>query len=135
MTYEESVLCLSPSRSALKAPRTSFQREVLRQLDRYFEGRQKKFAFRLSPQATEFQFSVWKEAIQIPFGSKKTYGELARALGHPQAARAVGQAMSKNPVLILIPCHRVIAFGGAIGGFRYGRAKKERLLNLESRAR
>ncbi|HEX72489.1 MAG TPA: methylated-DNA--[protein]-cysteine S-methyltransferase [Candidatus Hydrogenedentes bacterium] len=80
---------------------------------------------------TPFQQIVWREAAKIPYGASATYGELARRIGNPRAARAVGAALGKNPVCIVVPCHRVLAVNGRIGGFSAGLHWKRRLLSLE----
>ncbi|MEB3206732.1 MAG: MGMT family protein [Vampirovibrionales bacterium] len=86
--------------------------------------------FRL--QGSDFQEAVWKAALTIPRGETKTYGQLALAIGiTPKASRAIGQALSKNPIAVLIPCHRVVAASGKLGGFRWGQARKQALLAFE----
>ncbi|MBI5137863.1 MAG: methylated-DNA--[protein]-cysteine S-methyltransferase [Nitrospirae bacterium] len=86
----------------------------------------------LDPPGTPFQLAVWQAARRIPPGQVRTYGELAGAIGRPRAARAVGQALGANPVPLLVPCHRVVAAGGALGGFTGGTALKARLLAHEA---
>ncbi len=104
--------------------------DVRRQLDDYFEGRRQTFQVPLAPRGTEFQRRVWGALRNIPHGETITYGALARRVGKPGAARAVGQANGANPIAIIIPCHRVVAAGG-IGGYGGGLAIKRRLLALE----
>ncbi len=105
---------------------------IKRQLDRYFEGRPVKFTFQADlGWATPFQRDVWRALAQLPPGQLITYGQLAREVGRPRAARAVGQAVGANPLPILIPCHRVIAGDGALGGFTGGVALKKKLLKIE----
>ena len=102
-------------------------------LNRYFLGDPEAFdriAFR--PQGTLFQMKVWEALRAIPYGQVRTYGEIASAIGQPGAARAVGGACNKNHILLIIPCHRVVAAGGGIGGFAYGTDVKRQLLQLES---
>ena len=101
-----------------------------RQLDEYFEGQRRVFDVALAPQGTAFQRQVWKALQEIPFGETITYAELARRVGNPGAARAVGQANGANPIAIIIPCHRAVAASG-IGGYGGGLAIKRRLLALE----
>jgi methylated-DNA-[protein]-cysteine S-methyltransferase len=81
---------------------------------------------------TEFQKSVWKALLTIPFGETRSYGEIARQIGRPTAFRAVGAANGRNPISIIAPCHRVIGSNGALTGFAGGLAAKERLLGIES---
>jgi methylated-DNA-[protein]-cysteine S-methyltransferase len=105
---------------------------VFRQLDEYFAGKRQKFEFPLAPKGTDFQQKVWKQLLQIPYGTTISYAQLAKASGNPKACRAVGSANGKNPVAIVIPCHRVIASGGGLGGYAYGLEVKKLLLELES---
>lgn len=105
--------------------------EAERQLKQYFTGKRKKFSVPLDMRGTHFQRSVWQALLDIPFGETRTYGELAKQLGNPQAMRAVGAANGKNPISIIVPCHRVIGSGGKLSGFAGGLEAKERLLNLE----
>ena len=85
----------------------------------------------LAPEVTPFQQAVWEAISRIPYGETRTYGELASALGKPGAARAVGQAAGKNPIAILIPCHRVLGAGNRITGYAWGTEIKKQLLSLE----
>jgi methylated-DNA-[protein]-cysteine S-methyltransferase len=107
-------------------------KEVYRQLDEYFVGKRQKFEFPLAPKGTEFQQKVWEQLQQIPYGTTISYAQLAKASGNPKACRAVGSANGKNPIAIVIPCHRVIASDGGLGGYAYGLEVKKRLLELES---
>jgi methylated-DNA-[protein]-cysteine S-methyltransferase len=108
----------------------SFDR-VRRQLDEYFAGRRHTFELALAPRGTEFQRAVWRELVAIPFGATTTYGALARALGCPTAARAVGAANGQNPISIVVPCHRVIGKDGALRGYAGGEPRKRWLLDHE----
>lgn len=87
---------------------------------------------RMDLQGTRFQLRVWKAVHEIPFGHLRTYQELAMAVNHPKATRAVGTAIGRNPIALLIPCHRVIRSDGALGGYHWGLAKKQALLDWES---
>jgi len=102
-----------------------------RQLSEYFTGRRKSFSVVLDMRGTDFQRSVWEALLAIPFGETRTYGQLAKQLGNPQASRAVGAANGRNPISIIVPCHRVIGSSGKLTGFAGGLEAKERLLNLE----
>lgn len=104
---------------------------VRRQLAAYLEGARTTFDLALAPAGTPFQQRVWKGLTDIPYGRVISYGELARRIGMPGAARAVGQANGANPIPIVIPCHRVIAANGKIGGFSSGLAIKRQLLAHE----
>jgi len=101
------------------------------QLDEYFAGRRREFTLELAPSGTPFQLQVWQALRAIPFGVLCSYGDIARAIGRPKAVRAVGQANGANPLPIVVPCHRVIASDGTIGGYTSGLANKHRLLALE----
>lgn len=102
-----------------------------RELHEYHEGKRRKFTVQPAPRGTEFQKKVWEALCGIPYGKSTTYGELAKQIGKPSAARAVGQAAGRNPVPIIIPCHRLLAAGKEIGGFSGGLEEKRRLLKLE----
>ncbi len=104
---------------------------IRQQLAEYFAGRRQEFDVPLKLAGTRFQQRVWQELVRIPFGATISYGELARRIGQPTASRAVGAANGRNPVSILIPCHRVIGSGGALTGYGGGLDKKEWLLNFE----
>lgn len=105
--------------------------ECMRQLDEYFEGRRKKFNVPLLLEGTDFQKAVWRQLQKIPFGETASYGEIARAIGSPKAFRAVGNANNKNPIPVIIPCHRVIGSDGKMVGFGGGIWRKEWLLDHE----
>lgn len=102
-----------------------------RALREYFQGHKLNFMLPIDVQATTFQRRVWKELQKIPFGQTRSYGEIARRIGQPKAARAVARACAANPVPIVIPCHRVIRSDGSLGGYGGGRARKRALLSLE----
>lgn len=108
-------------------------KEVIRQLDAYFEGKLKDFDLPLVLDGTEFQLLVWNNLRKIPYGETVSYGQLARRIGSPDAARAVGLANGSNPIPIIIPCHRVIGSNGDLTGFGGGLPTKKKLLALESR--
>ncbi|MFH8579404.1 methylated-DNA--[protein]-cysteine S-methyltransferase [Streptomyces zaomyceticus] len=106
--------------------------EAIRQLDAYFAGELTEFDLPLRLVGTEFQLRVWEELRRIPYGETRTYGELAELLGNPGASRAVGLANGKNPVSVIVPCHRVIGAGGGLTGYGGGLDRKQRLLAFES---
>jgi len=106
---------------------------VLDQLIAYFEGRSVAFEVDLALEGTPFQLTVWKALREIPYGETISYGELARRLGNPAAVRAVGLANGKNPVSVIVPCHRVIGANGSLTGYGGGLENKRLLLDLESR--
>ena len=105
--------------------------ECLRQLDEYFQGRRKKFCIPLLLEGTDFQKAVWRQLQKIPFGQTASYGDVARAVGSPKAFRAVGNANNKNPIPVIIPCHRVIGSDGKLVGFGGGIWRKAWLLDHE----
>jgi methylated-DNA-[protein]-cysteine S-methyltransferase len=104
---------------------------VRRQLGEYFAGQRTSFDLELAPQGTPFQLEVWAALRAIPYGQTRCYGDLAKELRRPGAARAVGAANGRNPISIVVPCHRVIGAAGALTGYAGGVAVKERLLALE----
>lgn len=107
---------------------------VRQQLDEYFAGKRRKFTLDLDLRGTGFQKLCWQELLRIPYGETRSYAEIARAVGSPNAFRAVGQANHYNPVAIVVPCHRVLAAGTALGGYGGGLATKAFLLRLEGAA-
>ncbi len=106
--------------------------DAARQLDEYFARRRREFDLPLSLAGTDFQKSVWLALADIPYGETISYAELARWVGRPTAYRAVGQANGANPIAVILPCHRVIAADGTIGGYGGGLGTKRTLLALES---
>src|SRR3954454_8177587 len=104
---------------------------VIEQLAAYFAGELKEFDLELDLGGTEFQRLVWTELLKIPYGETTTYGELAERLGRPSAARAVGLANGKNPISIIVPCHRVIGSTGSLTGYGGGLPRKRYLLAFE----
>jgi len=104
---------------------------VLGQLHEYLRGKRRAFDLPLDLRGTPFQLAVWKAIADLPYGSTKTYGEVASHIGRPRASRAVGQAVGANPIPIIIPCHRIIGASGGLTGFGGGLPLKERLLALE----
>ncbi len=106
-------------------------REAVRQLDGYFAGRLSDFDLPLAPRGTAFQQKVWGALREIPYGQTRTYGQLAQGLGMPGAARAVGAANGRNPLPVVVPCHRVIGGDGSLTGFYGGLSLKQALLDLE----
>ena len=111
---------------------SAFIIEIKKQLEEYFSGKRKTFDIKINPAGTEFQKKVRHELLKIPYGSTKSYSEIARNIGKPNAQRAVGSACNKNPVMIIIPCHRVVSKSGDLTGFAYGTDVKQTLLVLES---
>jgi len=110
-------------------------RDAVHQLVRFLEGKQPRFNLPLDVRGTAFQCRVWEELRKIPYGATRTYGEVARAIGRPRAARAVGSACGTNPVALIIPCHRVVRGGGQLGGYGLGLGRKRKLLAQEATKR
>jgi methylated-DNA-[protein]-cysteine S-methyltransferase len=105
--------------------------ETEKQLSEYFKKERKVFSIKLDPIGTEFQLTVWNKLLQIPYGETISYQELASRIGKKNASRAVGNANGKNPIPIIIPCHRVIRKNGSFGGYAGGLKVKKYLLELE----
>lgn len=110
---------------------TPLLQEAQHQLSAYFSGKRQTFDLPLAPKGTPFQQTVWQALRQIPYGQTCTYGEIAASIGKPKACRAVGMANHRNPLPILIPCHRVIGGNGDLTGYAGGLAIKQFLLHLE----
>ncbi|RXF69992.1 methylated-DNA--[protein]-cysteine S-methyltransferase [Hansschlegelia zhihuaiae] len=108
--------------------------ETERQLADYFAGNRRSFELNLDPSGTPFQRGLWKALAAIPFGETRSYGQLAAELGNPKAVRAVGAANGRNPISIVVPCHRVIGVSGDLTGFAGGLEAKAFLLKLEARS-
>ena len=106
--------------------------EARRQLEAYFAGELREFDLPLAPAGSEFQLGVWRELAKIPYGETISYGELAKRVGDPTKARAVGAANGRNPLPVIVPCHRVIGADGSLTGFGGGLDRKRRLLELEA---
>lgn len=106
-------------------------RWAVKELEEYFQGKRKVFTVPCVSQGTDFQKRVWEALIQIPYGETRTYKEIAAAAGNPKASRAVGMANNRNPIPIIIPCHRVIGTNGSLTGYAGGLKVKEYLLKLE----
>ncbi len=107
-------------------------RRAEKELKEYFAGKRKTFTVPLAPAGTAFQQAVWKVLLDIPYGATMTYGEVAKRIGNPKAARAVGMANHQNPLAIFYPCHRVIGANNKLVGYGGGLSKKEFLLALEA---
>jgi methylated-DNA-[protein]-cysteine S-methyltransferase len=105
--------------------------EAERQLNDYFAGKLRRFSLEFDPEGTDFQKEVWRALSTIPFGETRSYAEIARQIGRPKAVRAVGAANGRNPISIVVPCHRVIGSNGRLTGFAGGLQAKETLLALE----
>lgn len=107
--------------------------EAAKQLREYFAGKRKDFSLPLELKGTDFQKKVWRALQKIPYGKTVTYSDIAKSIGKPKAVRAVGQAINRNPISIIIPCHRVIGKDGSLTGYAGGLWRKEWLLKHEQR--
>ncbi|MDR2651805.1 MAG: methylated-DNA--[protein]-cysteine S-methyltransferase [Prevotellaceae bacterium] len=110
---------------------TDIIKKASKQLEEYFAGKRKSFDFPINPQGSEFQKRVWTALQTIPYGELRTYKQIAEKIGNPKASRAVGMANNKNPLPIVVPCHRVVGSNGKLIGYAYGLDMKEYLINLE----
>lgn len=124
-------LSLQPQSQEQLIDSSELLEDLLTQLGQYFTGQRHQLTIPLKPQGTPFQLLVWAQLQKIPYGQTQTYGQIAQAIGKPKAVRAVGQACGANPIIILIPCHRVVASHGKIGGYSGGIEFKQALLSLE----
>lgn len=131
----EALTYLGFGRCAFEADvvETPFLKNVYDQLSAYFSGRLKDFSVLLAPEGTAFQKRVWEALCRIPYGETVSYREIAAAVGNPKACRAVGMANNRNPISIIVPCHRVIGADGSLVGYGGGLEIKRRLLALEDR--
>ena len=100
-------------------------------MEEYFAGKRQAFDLPLAPSGTEFQRRVWAALTEIPYGETRSYGQIATAIGQPGASRAVGMANGRNPVSIVVPCHRVVGASGSLTGYAGGPERKQFLLDLE----
>lgn len=111
---------------------TPLIKKTIKELEEYFEGKRKTFDIPVSIKGTEFQEKVWKALLKIPYGETKSYEDIAKMVGCPKGARAVGMANHNNKIIIIIPCHRVIGKNGKLVGYAGGLPVKEKLLQIES---
>ncbi|MEI8026765.1 MAG: methylated-DNA--[protein]-cysteine S-methyltransferase [Pseudomonadota bacterium] len=128
---DSTISLLNFTLAPISEPTSPFLKQAACEISEYFRGEREAFSFKVSPAGTEFQKKVWNELQKIPLGQVKSYKEIAIKLGMPNSARAVGTAIGKNPILLGIPCHRVITGQRKLGGFSAGVDKKRSLLNLE----
>jgi methylated-DNA-[protein]-cysteine S-methyltransferase len=112
-------------------PKHPVLKEAKRQLKEYFAGKRRRFSIALDPQGTPFQRSVWRQIAKVGFGETVSYGELARRAGRPGSARAAGVATGRNPIGIVVPCHRIVGANGSLTGYAGGLDRKRALLALE----
>ena len=147
ISSKKGVVCIEPAEQEItyitgwRRKNIQFQEDnicnqkVAAELDAYFKKELRQFSVSLDIRGTEFQRRVWETLLNIPYGETRSYGEIARAIGHPTASRAVGLANGANPISIIIPCHRVIGANGKLVGYGGGLHRKQALLDLESSVR
>ncbi|MEW9823688.1 MAG: methylated-DNA--[protein]-cysteine S-methyltransferase [Candidatus Symbiodolus clandestinus] len=137
ITDAHSVWQITPNddnnRQTLLPKESALIHQLTVRLQAYFQGEMVNFQdIPLATRGTPFQQQVWQALTQIPYGKHSTYGELARSINRPQAARAVGAAVGANPWVVILPCHRVLGLGNYLTGYRWGLASKRKLLELEN---
>jgi len=120
-----------PLKDDYEVKETPLIKQVMKEINEYFNGERKQFDFPFRLNGTEFQNKVWNSLCDIPYGETKTYKQIAEAIGSPKASRAVGLANNKNRLIIVVPCHRVIGSNGKMVGYAGGIDLKEKLLNIE----
>jgi O-6-methylguanine DNA methyltransferase len=130
LEFEGRVQKINPTTIQLRESKTALV-PYLRELDEYFAGERREFSFPLDLRGTEFQLACWNALLDIPYGETRSYRDIAQAIGHPHAYRAVGMSNNRNPVAIVVPCHRVIASSGSLCGYGGGLDLKRTLLDLE----
>jgi len=129
---KESKQAVRRERSAVEfAESAARMRPYVHELEEYFAGQRRDFTFALDLRGTDFQLACWRALLAIPYGETRTYADIARAVGKPNAFRAVGMANNRNPIAIVVPCHRVIASDGTLCGYGGGLDVKRKLLELE----
>jgi O-6-methylguanine DNA methyltransferase len=130
LEFEHRKLNLNHATIDLKESKSTLA-PYLRELNEYFAGKRREFSIPLDLRGTEFQLACWNALLKIPYGETRSYRDIAQAIGHPHAYRAVGMSNNRNPVAIIVPCHRVIASSGSLCGYGGGLDIKRKLLDLE----
>jgi methylated-DNA-[protein]-cysteine S-methyltransferase len=130
LEFEDRVQKLNPDSIQLQESKSALGL-YLQQLDEYFTGKRRDFSVPLDLRGTDFQLACWHALLGIPYGETRSYRDIAQAIGHPHAYRAVGMSNNRNPVAIIVPCHRVIASSGSLCGYGGGLDIKRKLLDLE----
>ena len=130
LEFEARVQKLNPVATPLRESKPALAPYV-HELNDYFAGERREFSLPLDLRGTEFQLACWRALLKIPYGETRSYRDIARAIGHPHAYRAVGMSNNRNPVAIVVPCHRVIASSGSLCGYGGGLDIKRKLLDLE----
>ena len=114
------------------AANADFFSETVRQIEEYFRGKRRIFSIKLNPEGSDYQKKIWKEVMKVSFGETAAYGEIAERTGNKKSARAVGSANSKNPIPLIIPCHRITGAKGDLTGYAHGLELKKKLLDFEA---
>ena len=130
LEFEDRVLKINPGTTHLRESKSALV-PYLHELNEYFAGERREFCLPLDLRGTKFQLACWQALLEIPYGETRSYRDIAEALGHPHAYRAVGMSNNRNPVAIIVPCHRVIASSGSLCGYGGGLDIKRKLLDLE----
>jgi O-6-methylguanine DNA methyltransferase len=130
LEFEDRAMKINPYITHLRESKPALA-PYLRELDEYFAGERREFSFPLDLRGTEFQLACWRALLEIPYGETRSYRDIAEVIGHAHAYRAVGMSNNRNPVAIVVPCHRVIASSGSLCGYGGGLDVKRRLLELE----
>ena len=130
LEFEARMQKLNPGKTELHESKPALA-PYLRELKEYFAGERREFSFPLDLRGTEFQLACWHALLEIPYGETRSYRDIAQAIGHPHAYRAVGMSNNRNPIAIVVPCHRVIASSGSLCGYGGGLDIKRKLLDLE----
>lgn len=129
--WKEQDVAFASQEDLKNSPEGVFLHNARTQISEYLEGKRKEFSLPLDLHGTDFQLKVWRHLLKIPYGETRSYKEIAQALNSPEASRAVGTANGKNPVSLIVPCHRVINSDGGLGGYAGGLPIKTTLLQLE----
>jgi methylated-DNA-[protein]-cysteine S-methyltransferase len=130
LEFEARMQKLNPSTIQLRESKSALA-PYLRELNEYFAGNRREFSLPLDLRGTDFQLGCWRALLEIPYGETRSYRDIAQTIGHPHAYRAVGMSNNRNPVAIIVPCHRVIASSGSLCGYGGGLDVKRKLLDLE----
>ena len=130
LEFESRMQKLNPDTNQLRESKPALA-PYLRELSEYFAGERREFSLPLDLRGTGFQLACWHALLEIPYGETRSYREIAEAIGHPHAYRAVGMSNNRNPVAIVVPCHRVIASSGSLCGYGGGLDIKRKLLDME----
>lgn len=131
--YEDDIIIFIKRVKEISGKKTKLTDKVFNQIMEYFQGKRKSFDFKYELRGTEFQKKVWNALLEIPYGETRSYQEIAEMIGNKKASRAVGMANNRNPITIVVPCHRVIGKNGKLVGYFGGVEMKESLINIEKK--